>query len=846
MSNIERVISMFEQIEQAKHSELELWEKISEEDLNPLSFVNKDYEWLLTDARSNYWKIIDETLPNGSHKGEASIVFERPLPNGQFMSDYPDALNAIKAAVIFTRSGHEKFRKYTSASNQVKYAGLLLSIFTEVIELGLTRFDQVTDEMMDVIVQKLRYPLFDIENHYEKVKKIIDSFNEKSIKLPMLILDKSQKPAKKNNIFQICEKQNLRIDSLEDFKGSHIEYVQQACLLIQEYEELNGPLVRAESDRLLDEKMIANIAMLDGSKLSNTQCKRTRNLLWKSSIESKYYVKRKVLEQVKGFEEIELNQFRKPLKRDSLVKNYTMIDSFYSMGWKLCEFGFDRLKGNAFRTITPAKKAIEIGVANGNTNIIPERCALHFMDRALRWVVDYGNELLDLYESMEAKYPDEYLTDRHKAKGVHGDLLSESQEKYVIKLASADLLNKTLLINDIRENHEYEKEFPASPFPLINLKKTSYEYGQEQRKNFKGDYSKATKSQGKLTDLYREIADYAIENKKQLTSLSESVEVFLPVACFSVILAMNGRRDIEGNTLKAGCVTGEYPNLWIETYVAKKEAVVNDSFPTEMTTKIAVQILERITKRARALTGDDTLNKITKFGTNEVKKFDLSKKINAFAKFIGTPNDPETGKPFIFNPHQFRKLFAIMFYWQFGAKDLDTLGYHFRHARSSWTRDYIENQITASLMSEYEKKRMYSLFTPAGQRNEKLKGPFVEQFKELAGKINSKVSKNFKFITNREVKRVVDDNDLQLDFLEYGMCVGRSKCRIDLCDCGNSFDKDNIEIPGFNNAEISMCMGCKNFFSHEHVLKEYKQDEIDIDRYIASSAIFKLFSELKT
>ena len=834
MSDLAKVIELFDQINNPRFPELP---SLTINDWYPLSLVIKEFDWLLNDPLDNVWIVVDSRYEEGHPKRIQTIYFNKILPDGTFLSDYPKTMNAIKSAVILARSGSSRFNKYTSGESQRKFANVLTSLFFLIKDLGANSFSVVSDDVIDILIENYNKGKSIKEKHYSRVKFLIDLFDESNVRLPVLIKHiNGSSDRYLHDVFELCELFGLGLPTINEFKGGYIDYVQEACRLFHAYEEIDGPVVKSRSARELDQVIIANMVNIDARTLARTQCKKTRGLILEAADKAGCYMNKKqkvLLEQChKGiFSENHLS-------KDTLTKEFSMIQHFHEMRLRLEEHNLDSLKTTPFRMVSSRKMAKSKGSQGDKTIIIPENCALHYMDRSIRWIVDYADMLLDLYEAEEDVYLEGYITEGQTASGATKDNLTGNQEKYVTKLALVSILKKTLKVNDIRKgDNNYDTEFPGNPFPILGIKKNNYGYGAEQREQNQGIYSEKTKHATAINELPREIADLAIGQGRTLLCLKDAVERLLPTACFSVILAFNGRRDIEGSTLLAGCVDGEYPNLWIETYVAKKDGVDRDRFPTEAIVGRAVKVLERLSKRARALSGTDHLAQFTIIGTDEIIQFDLTKQLNYFADFIQTPLDPNTGNPFHFSPHQFRKLFAIMFYWRYGAKDMDALSYHLRHACFEWTQDYISDSITAAVMTEYEKERMYSLFTPQGQRNENLTGKFVVEFAIMANKINSQVSSDVNVISEVEVKRVVDDNDLTLDFMPYGMCAGRSKCRLQFCKCGILNDK-----PDFDEADVSLCKSCRNFFTHKDVIDNYKEESIDVDDFIRSSSIFTLLA----
>ena len=158
----------------------------------------------------------------------------------------------------------------------------------------------------------------------------------------------------------------------------------------------------------------------------------------------------------------------------------------------------------SLRAITRTAKKLS-KKKEGRTGTIPEKQAAWLIDRALRWVLLYSEDLFALkaiYDSIPA------------LKNGNNDLSS---------------------LRSAFEGYELRHTGPANPWPLV----PSFQPSQEE------DRDVVTKS------------------------FFDALYGFLPTACAIVISAFTARRHNEVLTIKSGCISWDETGAWIETYIEK-------------------------------------------------------------------------------------------------------------------------------------------------------------------------------------------------------------------------------------------------------------------------------------
>jgi len=158
-------------------------------------------------------------------------------------------------------------------------------------------------------------------------------------------------------------------------------------------------------------------------------------------------------------------------------------------------------------------------------------------------------------------------------------------------------------------------------------------------------------------------------------------------ACFALIASLSARRDDEINDLGAGCCTKDDDgNAWLVIYI-EKTLQRYDQVPVPDAVRLAIDCLERISCGAREFTKSDSLWQWFNPGSSRVKKLRPEAYLNVLAEF----NEVFTGteERWRFAPHQFRRFFALLYFWRFEKADLAALSHHLRHFDLEMTRRYV-------------------------------------------------------------------------------------------------------------------------------------------------------------
>jgi integrase len=340
--------------------------------------------------------------------------------------------------------------------------------------------------------------------------------------------------------------------------------------------------------------------------------------------------------------------FRKKSRNRSSViaKPWPVMLSRYSIAiygrvWSRLAECTDVLEHDPFSCEVRAKilehmRSVRVGLRSaGRTLTAPPYQTAFLIDRALRWVLVYAPDILKLRDLLQEE--DELRRSWHQTEAIKivGRAFSRFQP--------ADI----------------DKGGASAPWPLHDRYTPCERYGRRK-------------------DHY-----YPREVITQL----------LPAACIIVIAAFCARRASEIQSLRVGCVTESEGEIWLSCYNVKSlRRTVR--IPAPLSVRRAIEVLERISEPSRSRLGEDWLINIDEVlsseGSLEGRSAgrDLGSRLTRFAEMTGVPAMPD-GSAWEFKPHQFRRFFAVTYFYRFKYRSLTALSEFMQHCDPDVTRAYV-------------------------------------------------------------------------------------------------------------------------------------------------------------
>ncbi|MEZ9466406.1 site-specific integrase [Vibrio breoganii] len=524
------------------------------------------------------------------------------------------------------------------------------------------------------------------------------------------------------------------------------------------------------------------------------QCEQCRHIFAKATESAQaHYVDDALGSKWSKF--IDIESFRTMQGSADYGRSLRVLDGVHSLYPAFKDlFNYDLVKYTFCRDTWVAKQDFsEELTLTQRTRDIPPLLFLKLMEGACRFILDYADDLFDAEDKFSA---------------VFDEKLKEGTTPY----QAGREINEVIKFYKSDDNRAY------TPFPL-SAYKHAQDQGGSKYKDILADFIKddeagiLTKRQvcekhgvpfGSLL-MMRKMA-YTPSSSTGL-SLHKALYKFLPFCCTTVIMALTARREMEVFGLQAGCVSKDYQgNLWITSYVAK---TLQDEykFSTVAIVEKAVKILERLSESARKATGS---NSIFLFDDTFDRPPSSMKSITHIADDffdhigIGRNDDGEHWK---LSEHQFRRFFAIMYFYRYSSTNTEALMHELGHRVWSMTLRYLSQKRTAEAMAEFDKQlqdiQAERIADLAGRSD--LDG---EMFKSLQGML----TKNLKNVTGVEGKaqqlqrdafiKRVKENSLVIDFIPTGLCFGNTPKLKPNCKC---LKGGHVQM---HKASDDMCRDC--------------------------------------
>lgn len=239
--------------------------------------------------------------------------------------------------------------------------------------------------------------------------------------------------------------------------------------------------------------------------------------------------------------------------------------------------------------------------------------------------------------------------------------------------------------------------------------------------------------------LLEKSAQELFDNKNVQVELMSRAEVIrLATACWIVIAAFSARRDQEIDDLRIGCLRGDAESgFWLHVYI-EKTLQRKEWIPVPELVAQAIDILSSISAHARTKTNSDHLFQWCS-ADGEVHRLDLGRQIDAFAAWAGVPMHGRFGEEpsaWHWHPHQFRRFFAILYFYRFEGANIETLSHFLRHFSLEMTRRYVtQDPEVAAIWTDVEWGYMGHIARSISAGERAVSGGAGERLKRLAKRL---------------------------------------------------------------------------------------------------------------
>ena len=202
-------------------------------------------------------------------------------------------------------------------------------------------------------------------------------------------------------------------------------------------------------------------------------------------------------------------------------------------------------------------------------------------------------------------------------------------------------------------------------------------------------------------------------------------------ACFVVIAGLSARRIGEIMDLGAHCTFVDMDgHHWIRIYIGKTLRTV-DQIPIPTAVHLAIKCLEDISAEARAETGDDSLWQYSSKHGGRFVRLRPNEELNKLSRFLGQ----DIHERWKFHPHQFRRFFAMVYFWRYEPGDIAALAHHLRHFELEMTRQYVTDDGFSRIWQDVAEERQRDVLASVVDGSRWVGGPGGEQLKARIEKL---------------------------------------------------------------------------------------------------------------
>lgn len=291
----------------------------------------------------------------------------------------------------------------------------------------------------------------------------------------------------------------------------------------------------------------------------------------------------------------------------------------------------------------------------------------------------------------------------------------------------------------------------------------------------------------------------------------------LATASWIIIAAFSARRDEEVDDLRFGCIRGDDTNgYWLHVYI-EKTLQRKEWIPIPSLVARAVTTLALISESARTKTGSDQLFQWLSLD-GEIHRIDVGRYLDDFAAEVNVPLhfvDGNAPSAWHWHPHQFRRFFAILYFYRYEGANIETLSYFLRHFSLEMTKRYVtQDPEVAALWTDVEWGYMghvarsivageRSVSGSAGERLKKLSRRLIDLFRRKLYIVSpDRIGASLTLLMQRHGMVLTPKPWVTCSCPKTAEAASKAACR------KQSVSKSNAVGPDFAHAGPSVCSNC--------------------------------------
>ena len=208
-------------------------------------------------------------------------------------------------------------------------------------------------------------------------------------------------------------------------------------------------------------------------------------------------------------------------------------------------------------------------------------------------------------------------------------------------------------------------------------------------------------------------------------------------ACFAVISALTARRLNEVLDLSSGCVQMDLDgDWWLTVYIEKTEQRY-DRQPVPSLAVEAIRCMERVSAAART-SGNPSIWQWRR-PDGSLRRLQPQNDLNVLARAGDLELEADDWR---FTAHQFRRFFAVLFFWWYDKPDLPALSHHLRHTDIEMTRRYVTDVEFGRIWKETSEEFRADFLRDVVYGRRVITGPGGERLKSIVSRLISRFRRN--------------------------------------------------------------------------------------------------------
>lgn len=231
-------------------------------------------------------------------------------------------------------------------------------------------------------------------------------------------------------------------------------------------------------------------------------------------------------------------------------------------------------------------------------------------------------------------------------------------------------------------------------------------------------------------------------------SLFDAVRFMIPTSALIVLSLFNARRSSEVLSLRTDCITrDEYGHL-INTHIAKTLRA-QAQITTVRAVSDAVDVLKKWGGRGRT-NGSNLLFSHWLPLSGPIKTIKPQEDLNKFWRL-------SLGRPLshTLQVRQFRRFFAITYFWRYRLGGLTALSQFLYHKNISMTKQYITEMVGNDVLKDIHKEYSLQVLMDAYDGKNPISGPFSNVWNRKVRSIRSQIQTNIEFVSKEEYEQLV-------------------------------------------------------------------------------------------